>query len=133
MRLWIVGLALAWVGVAASGGEMSKVAAGLPADLLVEIRHLDGSVEKFSREVADLEIIVAPDASIQYVHLVLVSGSEKDTHAWYNYNQLAGFRYQFASITGKGKVKIKQLGKFNVADISGLQEAIPQVGLNDFK
>ena len=133
MRLWIVGLALAWVGVAASGGEMSKVAAGLPADLLVEIRHLDGSVEKFSREVAGMEIIVAPDSSIQYIHLILVSGSEKDTHAWYNYNQLAEFRYRFAAITGKGKVKIKQLGKFNVEETIGLQEVIPQLNLNDFK
>ena len=133
MRAWIAGLALILAGVAACGEEPLSVAATLPADLLVEIRHLDGSIEKFSREVAGLEIIVAPDSSIQYIHLILVSGSEKDTHAWYNYNQLAEFRYRFAAITGKGKVKIKQLGKFNVEETIGLQEVIPQLNLNDFK
>ena len=133
MRAWIAGLALILAGVAACGEEPLSVAATLPADLLVEIRPLDGSIEKFSREVAGLEIIVAPDSSIQYIHLILVSGSEKDTHAWYNYNQLAEFRYRFAAITGKGKVKIKQLGKFNVEETIGLQEVIPQLNLNDFK
>ena len=128
---WV--LALMLVGCPAWGEEAESVASSLTAELLVEIRHLDGSVQKFGREVAGMEIIVAPDSSIQYIHLILVSGSEKDTHAWFNYHQLAGFQYQFAAITGKGKIRIKQLGTFKVSEITGMKESIPQLDVNDFK
>jgi hypothetical protein len=113
--------------------EEKSVASSLAVDLLVEIRHLNGDVEKFGQEIAGMDIVVAPDSSIQYVHLVLVTGAEKDTHAWYNYRQLAGFRYQFKSITGKGKVKIKQLGRFPVIEKTGMQESIPTIEIDDFK
>lgn len=133
MRLRTLCLLLILAASAEGAKETSSVAASLPTDLVVEIRHLDGTVEKFGREVALMEIILGPASTIQYVHLILVTGAEKDTHAWYNYEQIAGFRYQFTAITGKGKVKIKQLGRFPVAEQTGLKESIPLLEVDDFK
>ncbi len=113
--------------------EEKSVAAGLATDIIVTIRHTDGSVEEFSNEVAALEIIVAPNSMIEYIHLILVGGSEKDTHYWYNFNQLAGFKYQFKAITGKGKVKLKQLDQFVTTPKTGLQSSIKLVEADDFK
>ncbi|MCB1070655.1 MAG: hypothetical protein H7A43_09410 [Verrucomicrobia bacterium] len=138
MKQWLVmGCLTGCLGAAAFAQEstehLGSVAASLATDLMVEIRHLDGSVEKFGQEIAGMDIVVAPDSTIKYVHLILVTGAEKDTHLWYNYDAIAGFRYQFASITGKGKVKVKQLGLFQAAEKTGLQETIPQIQVSDFK
>ena len=68
-------------------------------DVEVTVRHLDGKEETFKKEVASLELIVTPDGSIRYVHLILIGGTEKDTHLWYNYNNIASLRYRFLHIT----------------------------------
>lgn len=133
MRGWMVLFSLMLLAAPVRAEEPGSVASTLPTDLVVTIRHLDGTVERFGQEIASMDIVVAPDSSIRYVHLVLVTGAEKDTHAWYNYDQIAGFRYQFTSITGKGKVRVKQLGEFQAAERAGMQETIPVVGVEDFK
>lgn len=103
------------------------------ADIEVVIRHVDGSEERFGENVAQLDLVVGPGAQIQYVHMILLTGQEKDTHAWYNYRNLAGLTYRFLAITGKGKVKVKQLGSFDVKARTGLQTKIPLLSIDDYR
>ena len=120
-------------GAAGTPAKKVEAAAELTADIEVTVRHLDGSVETYSREVATLELVVDASSEIRYVHMVLVSGREKDTHCWYNYRNLAGLTYRFLAITGKGKVSLKQLGTFDVLATKGLRTKIKQVSVDDYK
>lgn len=105
----------------------------LPMDIEVTVRHLDGTVEVFGREVAKLDLVLAPDGTIKYVHMTLLTDGEKDTHLWYNYANLAGLRYRFLAITGKGKVSVKQISGFEPEAKEGLQKKSPVISVDDFK
>lgn len=107
--------------------------AELRNDIELTIRHTDGSTEKYGSELAELEIVVGPDSVIKYLHLVIVGGKEKDTHAWYNIENVVSFKYRFLAITGKGKVKLKQLDKFATKPKDGIAEQIPLQDVDDFK
>ena len=102
-------------------------------DIEVTVRHLNGREEVFGREVAKLDIVLAPDGSIKYVHMVLLTDGEKDTHLWYNYANLAGLRYRFLAITGKGKVSVKQISGFEPEVKEGVKQKSPVVSVDDFK
>ena len=127
----LAGLALApWP----APGQPAAAAAKVPAsDIEVTIRDAAGHAEIFSKEVAAMEIIVGPDSRILYVHLILMTENEKDTHCWYNYANLTNLRYRFLAITGKGKVAIRKLSSFDELPKQGIQPKIPQLAPDDFK
>jgi hypothetical protein len=138
MRALMAGTILAGclAGAATLRAQQASTAATAPkllSDIEVTVRHLDGKEETFKKEVASLELIVTPDGSIRYVHLILIGGTEKDTHLWYNYNNIASLRYRFLHITGKGKVAIKQITPFESRPAPGIAEKIPQVEVDDYK
>ena len=124
-------VALIATGAAPPDGDSAKTVS--TTDIEVVIRHVDGSEERFGENVAQLDLVVGPNAQIEYVHMILVTGQEKDTHAWYNYRNLAGLTYRVLAITGKGKVKVKQLGSFDVEARTGLQTKIPLLSVDDYR
>jgi len=77
------------------------------SDLLVTLEHVGGKVETFKDEVDRMELILDAAGKLSQVHLIIRSGPEADTHAWYNVNNLVAVRYQFLAITGKGKVSVR--------------------------
>jgi len=79
------------------------------SDLIVTLQHVSGKVETFKDEVARLELILDETGRLDQVHLIARTGSEADTHIWYNVNNLVSVRYQFLAITGKGKVAVRTL------------------------
>ena len=103
------------------------------ADLEVTIKHLDGTVEQFSNEIAEMQILVLPDSRIKYIHLTLLSNKEKDTHVWINYENVSSFRYRFLAITGKAKVKVKKIVPFKSTEKEGLKREVPEVDPEDFR
>lgn len=113
--------------------SVSAQDASSKADLELTIRHLNGSTESFSKELAELQIVVGSDSMVKYIHLVLVSGNEKDTHAWYNMDNIVSFRYRFLAITGKGKVKLIRQDTFAVKSREGASTQIPLQEVDDFK
>lgn len=119
--------------MAVGQGMAQAPKAELRNDIELTIRHTDGSTEKYGSELAELEIVVGPDSVIKYLHLVIVGGKEKDTHAWYNIENVVSFKYRFLAITGKGKVKLKQLDKFATKPKDGISEQIPLQDVDDFK
>lgn len=110
-----------------------EAADGLNSDIELTIRHMDGKTETFGKELAELQIVVGNGGVIQYLHLVLVMGREKDTHAWYVVDNIASFQYRFFAITGKGKVKLKRLDEFSVKAKEGLPDKIDLQEVDDFK
>ena len=78
-----------------------------PLDLVATITMANGTAETFSREIDTMEIITLPDGRIEMVHLVLVSGGERNTHVWYNYSRVAKLSYRFITVEGRNRVKIR--------------------------
>jgi hypothetical protein len=78
-----------------------------PLDLVATITMANGTAETFSREIDIMEIITLPDGRIEMVHLVLVSGGERNTHVWYNYSRVAKLSYRFITVEGRNRVKIR--------------------------
>ena len=102
-------------------------------DIAVAIVTADGKLREYSKEVASLEIIVGADGKILYVHMILMTDNIKDTHCWYNFNNLVSFEYRFLAITGKSKVAIKQADRLAVQQESGIVTKIPVVGVDDYR
>lgn len=103
------------------------------ADIEVTVKHVDGTIEQFSNDIAEMEILVLPDSRIKYIHLTLLSNNEKDTHVWINYDNVASFRYRFLAITGKAKVKVKKLVPFDSRPKEGLKPEVKEVDPEDFR
>ncbi len=80
-----------------------------PADLVVTLEHLGGKAETFKDEVVRMELILDPAGQLRQVHLITKSGSEADTHIWYNVDNLVCVKYQFLAITGKGRVTVRTI------------------------
>jgi hypothetical protein len=78
-----------------------------PLDLVVTITMANGTSETFSREIHLMEVITLPDGRIEMVHLVLVSGGERNTHVWYNYSRMAKLGYRFVTAEGRNKVRMR--------------------------
>jgi hypothetical protein len=115
-------------------GQDAGAAGGAVQDIEVTVRHSGGNVETFGREVVMMEIIVDQAGQIHMVHMVLVGGTEKDTHVWYNFANLASLRYRFLHITGKGKVRIRQLQGLKLAPAdASLKPTITPLEVEDYK
>jgi hypothetical protein len=130
--LWLV-IACVAFGVEARGGDAGPAEAAIQ-DIEVTIRHSGGTVETFGKEVVLMEIIVDPTGQIHMVHMILVGGTEKDTHAWYNFDNIVSLRYRFLHITGKGKVRIRQLQGLKLAPAdASLKPTITPLEVEDYK
>ena len=79
------------------------------ADLIVTLQHVGGKTETFKDEIDRMELVLNAAGRLDQVHLILRSGSEPDTHVWYNVGNLVSVRYQFLAITGKGKVTVRTM------------------------
>lgn len=127
-------LAACTLAVAGAGDEAAKPATEALQDIEVTVRHTDGSIEKFGKEVASLDIVVDEYGRIQMVHMIVVGGTEKDTHVWYNFANVAGLKYRFLQITGKGKVRVKQVKGFTLTPgDKTLKPSINGIEVDDYK
>lgn len=79
------------------------------SDLVVTLRHVGGTEEVFKDEIVRMELVLDIAGRLDQVHLVTRTGTEADTHIWYNMNNLVSVRYQFLAITGKAKVTVRAL------------------------
>ena len=80
-----------------------------PLDLIVTITLATGKSETFAREIDRLELITRSDGAVEMIHLLLVTGGERNTHVWYNYGQVAKLSYRFVTPEGKAKVYVRPL------------------------
>ena len=80
-----------------------------PLDLIVTITLATGKSETFAREIDRLELITRSDGAVEMLHLLLVTGGERNTHVWYNYGQVAKLSYRFVTPEGKAKVYVRPL------------------------
>ena len=80
-----------------------------PLDLIVTITLATGKSETFSREIDRLEVITRSGGAVEMIHLLLVTGGERNTHVWYNYSQVAKLSYRFVTPEGKAKVYVRPL------------------------
>ncbi len=78
-------------------------------DLIVTITLATGKSETFAREIDRLELITRSGGAIEMIHLLLVTGGERNTHVWYNYGQVAKLSYRFVTPEGKAKVYVRPL------------------------
>ncbi len=80
-----------------------------PLDIIVTITLATGKSETFAREIDRLEIVTRSGGEIKMIHLLLVTGGERNTHVWYNYAQVAKLSYRFVTPEGKAKVYVRPL------------------------
>ena len=80
-----------------------------PLDLIVTITLATGKSETFAREIDRLELITRSGGAVEMIHLLLVTGGERNTHVWYNYSQVAKLSYRFVTPEGKAKVYVRPL------------------------
>ena len=80
-----------------------------PLDLIVTITLATGKAETFAREIDRLEIVTGSGGAVEMIHLLLVTGEERNTHVWYNYGQVAKLSYRFVTPEGKAKVYVRPL------------------------
>lgn len=80
-----------------------------PLDLIVTITLATGKSETFAREIDRLELITRSGGAVEMIHLLLVTGGERNTHVWYNYGQVAKLSYRFVTPEGKAKVYVRPL------------------------
>ena len=80
-----------------------------PLDLIVTITLATGKSETFAREIDRLEVITRSGGAVEMIHLLLVTGGERNTHVWYNYSQVAKLSYRFVTPEGKAKVYVRPL------------------------
>jgi hypothetical protein len=102
-----------------------------PLDLVVTITMANGTSETFSREIHLMEVITLPDGRIEMVHLVLVSGGERNTHVWYNYSRVAKLGYRF--ITGEGRNKVHMRVVHPTAPTRELTDQVEPLSPRDFR
>ena len=80
-----------------------------PVDLIVTIVLATGKDETFSHDIDRLEIITDPGGAVEMIHLILAYGGERNTHVWYNYDQVAKLSYRFVTPEGKAKLYVRPL------------------------
>ena len=102
-----------------------------PIDLVVTVTLSSGKAETFSREIDVMEIVQLPDGRINMVHLVLVSGGERNTHIWYNYSGILKFSYRFVTVEGKSKIRMRIIQPS--APNRDLTERFEPLGSGDFR
>ena len=77
-------------------------------DVLVKVVTPSGT-DVYSKDLVFLDILVDDSGVIRMLHVIHISGTEKDTHSWYNFANVEKVTYQYFSITGKSKVRVKQV------------------------
>ncbi len=88
----------------------------LEDDLLVKITLIDGKEEEFKETLDSLQLVLDETGLLCMVHVTLKQSGEKDTHLWYNFENIAKLSYQFLAFSGKSKVQLKMLHSFEQDD-----------------
>ncbi len=111
-------LAAAWLPLQAGGDDSQPATAETApnADLVVTLEHLGGKIDTYGAEIERMELVLSWEGRLEQVHLITRSGSEADTHVWYNAGNLVSVRYHFAEITGKGKVAVRLMASPQAKD-----------------
>ncbi len=131
MPRFIASLVLALLAGIASAEEAAPKSS---ADIEVAIKLVDGATEMFREDLAAMEIILGADGGIRYLHLELFSGDSRDTHRWYNFNNVINFSYRYLKITGKGRVVIRQTAPFELQQEKfAVPEKVAPIRLNDYQ
>ncbi len=88
---------------------VQPAAAQHPLDLIATITLATGKSETFARQIDRVEIITRPGGAIALIHLILVAGGQRNTHVWYNYDQVTNLIYRFVNPDGSAKVYVLSL------------------------
>jgi len=122
------------VGVRVVGAQSATPPpAKMAKDLTVTVRHANGDVETYGDELTNLDLVVDEHGRLTFLHCVLISGEEKDTHVWYNMANLASVKYRFHTITGKSKVAVKRLKPLPVTPKPGVPRKVDELDVEDYK
>jgi hypothetical protein len=141
-RTWLL-LCLTLVGGGVIAGGVLLVprsastqtpAASSKKDLEVTIILATGAEVTYRKQVRRFEIILDASGRVHSLHLVLAMSGEKDTHAWYNFDRIAGFRHRYHHITGRAKVRVRRLYGYPPRDGKNLQKTeIEALKPDDFR
>lgn len=74
--------------------------------IVVKLRYPDGQREEYRSEVDTMEMVFDEAGRLAVIHLVLFTGTEKDTHKWIPFQGLSSFSYRFCNVSGKGKIRL---------------------------
>lgn len=98
-------------------------------DILVTVATAGGTFT-YGGDLVSMDILVDDTGLIRMLHLIHVSGQEKDTHTWYNFEAVQRFSYRYFAITGKGKVRVKKIAP---PPATGEEGAVPPVRYEEFR
>ena len=101
-----------------------------PGDIKVKIVTPAGT-DVYTRNLVSLDILVDPSGLVRMLHVIHISGTEKDTHTWYNFANIHLLSYQYYAITGKGKVRIKQIA--GPAPSAEDKDAVPPLRYEEYR
>ena len=94
---------------------------------------MNGEVEHFSKSLDSMDLIFEPGGKLATVHLILITGTEKDAHRWYTVQNLAYFSYRFLNLAGKGKVRLKVLQPFERDKDEAAPQPMPAIAPRDYR
>lgn len=103
------------------------------ASIIVTLRHLNGEVEHFSRSLDSMDLVFEPSGKLAVVHLILITGTEKDAHRWYQVQNLAYFSYRFLNLAGRGKVRLKLQQPFTPDKDDAPANVMPVLAPRDYR
>ena len=100
----------------------------------VWLEHVGGKETVYDEQLVRMELILNGTGRLEQIHLILRSGPEADTHAWYNVDNLVSVRYQFLEITGKGKISVRTTAPPVLKDSESTpSKPIDQVLIDDYR
>ena len=112
------------------GGTVSTPSAsseGLDgADLVFTVRHMDGQVEVFGKEISEAQLLFSLSGNVDMIHLALMANGEKNTHVWFPTANLASFSYRYSGIAGKNKLHFRTVQPLE-------KEAVEPIRARDYK
>lgn len=85
----------------------------------------------YSKKLISFEILVDPNGMIRMLHVVYISGKEKDSHSWYNFDNVENFSYRYYSIRGKGRIKVKRITGPLIREED--KDAVPSLRYEDYR
>jgi hypothetical protein len=101
--------------------------------VVVTVRYLNGEKEVFSNDLDSMDLIFEPSGKLAMIHLVLFTGTERDTHRYFLVQNLASFNYRFLNVSGKGKVRLKVMQPFDKSKAETATPDLPAVVPNDYR
>lgn len=102
------------------------------ASLVVTVRHLNGEREEFGRSLDTLELVFDGTGHLYALHIVLIGGSERDSHRWFIVDNISSFNYRFMNVAGKGRVHLRSIAPFKTRDRDEKTELTP-MDMRDYR